>query len=359
MPVSKHARTNSDSWAVMPPSVQDGLTEMSTVATGPTPRETHDVQISFLPSEADASTWQAVGEGNISGEAAELMQDDKKECASQTSDDSWVEVTAAELESSPSSPLFAEGSAAVAVAATTGGAAHASSTHSLLKVDGEVHDAFAGAEPSSTPPPISAEEKEEAVLQGDSAVTLRSIEDETRASLLSATQGPPPIPPTFPAQPKMDLPECFSRVTLTKAYEPAAAVDDSEEETIDLEYLPPSVSFQSMDNWSLPNRATAVAPSRTRAPVMQPQPTGETAVLRRRVVAEDWMRTLRGPSELAPQERVEVFQALFGFSGDAQISAEQFKEMMVPYERHCDCLGASYDFHHQGCRFYGRSQLTS
>ncbi|KAG5498171.1 hypothetical protein JIQ42_02975 [Leishmania sp. Namibia] len=79
---------------------------------------------------------------------------------------------------------------------------------------------------------------------------------------------------------------------------------------------------------------------------------GVTEVLRRRLIQEDLLRTERGPSGLPPEERAAVLQALFGDFGNVPISAEKFREVMVPYQRHCECLGASYGFHHQGCRFF-------
>ncbi|KAG5474255.1 hypothetical protein LSCM1_03034 [Leishmania martiniquensis] len=79
---------------------------------------------------------------------------------------------------------------------------------------------------------------------------------------------------------------------------------------------------------------------------------GVTETLRRRVVQEDLLRTERGPSELSPEERATVLQALFGDLGNVPISAEKFREVMVPYRRQCECLGASYGFHHQGCRYF-------
>ncbi|KAG5474922.1 hypothetical protein CUR178_04372 [Leishmania enriettii] len=79
---------------------------------------------------------------------------------------------------------------------------------------------------------------------------------------------------------------------------------------------------------------------------------GVTEVLRRRVIQEDLLRTEQGPSELPPEERAAVLQALFGDFGNVPISAAKFREVMVPYQRHCECLGASYGFHHQGCRFF-------
>ncbi|KAG5500348.1 hypothetical protein JKF63_03440 [Porcisia hertigi] len=79
---------------------------------------------------------------------------------------------------------------------------------------------------------------------------------------------------------------------------------------------------------------------------------GVTEVLRRRVIQEDFFRTERGPSELSTEERQAILRALLGDLGDAPISAEKFRELMVPYQRQCECLGGSYGFHHQRCQLF-------
>ncbi|GET89940.1 hypothetical protein, unknown function [Leishmania tarentolae] len=74
-----------------------------------------------------------------------------------------------------------------------------------------------------------------------------------------------------------------------------------------------------------------------------------TEVLRRRVIHEDFMRAELESSNVSPEERVAIFHALFGDAADTPISEEKFREIMAPYKRHCECLGASYGFHHQSC----------
>lgn len=96
------------------------------------------------------------------------------------------------------------------------------------------------------------------------------------------------------------------------------------------------------DDEVAPRRATAV----------RPLPTGATEVLRRRVVEEDLLSSERSPSDLTEEERRQVIEALFGDFGAGPISAEKFREVMVPYRRHCDCLGASYGFHNRSCQFH-------
>ncbi|CAG9577060.1 hypothetical protein LMJF_28_0230 [Leishmania major strain Friedlin] len=99
-----------------------------------------------------------------------------------------------------------------------------------------------------------------------------------------------------------------------------------------------------------PDSMISVSESRVaanRAPMVD-----STEALRRRVIQEDFMRTERGSPDVPPEERVAIVEALFGNFGNEPISAETFCEVMVPYKRHCECLGASYGFHHQGCRFF-------
>ncbi|KPA85549.1 hypothetical protein ABB37_01819 [Leptomonas pyrrhocoris] len=394
MPASKLTRSNSDSWSMMPTTAQEGLTEASTVAAVPTPCETHDTSTSLLPTQAVVSPREAAEVDNDSEDTAEVMRDEEGKQSSLASDDSWVEMTQAELESLSDDPLATEERANAEAAAATEEAATAEpATHALLHTESATRHAHASAEPSATQLQMAAAKNEE-----DSATELRAVEGEATHPAPRTTEEPQSAPPASPKEREVDLAEFLARLTLTKAYgataaaqeedkvtgqeaaaqviasfdaaEPtddftvlAAEEDQEMEETIDLENVPSSVPSARRGNKRLPinadGAAAAAAPSSTRAQVTPP-PTGATEVLRRRMVATEWMRTLRGPSsELTPEERVEAFQALFGDPGDAPISAERFKEMMVPYERHCDCLGASYGFHHQACRFYEGSQLTS
>lgn len=382
MSASKLARSGSDSWSMMPSTTQNGFTDTTTAAAGPTPCEAHGT-----PTHTDMTIRAAAAPATVTAPDAS-DEGEETDGASQVTDDSWVEVTATELESPSTLPLAAE---AEAVCTDSHARLAAQQEEGQQQQQQQQEQALSSEEPSVTElnvaTTVDAAHEEGAKEAQDSATVLRPV-DRDEATLSSSTPPsavePSQAPPAAAAPPKMDLAEFLAGLTLTKAFEAAteptpvteheaaarvlASFDVAEpaddftsltaegremEETVDIDFVPSSVSANCHNSREIHNSS-----SHGLITVSAP-PTGCTEVLRRRVVEEDWMRTFRGPSELPPQERVEVFQALFGDTGNTPISAERFKEMMVPYERHCDCLGASYGFHHQGCRFYPGSELTS
>jgi hypothetical protein len=385
MSTSKLAHSGSDSWSMMPSAMHEGLTEMATAATaaaGPTPCDVGDIHTqTALPMKETAA---AVVQSGVLDEAPADVTCDADDtadgAASQATDDSWVELTAAELEPPSSNPLAAAAAAEEETAGKTPAEEREEDGPSLLNTEAIEQHAHDGDEFSATQLQVTemAKQNDEATPLG-CAVALPAAANEADVPATAA-------PVSSAAQPKIDLAEFLAGLTLTRAHDATtaasatdsaltvreaaaqalasfdaveatddftslAADDEEMEETVDLQLLPSSMPAQRKGN----NSSNVGERGASR----MPPPTGCTEVLRRRMVAEDWMRTLHGPSELTPQERVEVFQALFGDTGNDPISAERFKEMMVPFERHCDCLGASYGFHHQGCRFYQGSGLTS
>ncbi|CAJ1990164.1 hypothetical protein conserved [Leishmania donovani] len=337
MSAPHHCLSDSSSWSVMAPDGPDTMTEARVLATpqgkaadghlGCATPQVRGRDETLLTEDVSATVLH--GETNVT---ASLEEEDDGERLSQSSAESWVELNMAE-QGKPSetecAPADVSASTPVANVAPPGvpflGASEdAVGEHSLGVLETQ--------EEAAPSPPAPQE---------PSYTQLRATEEVEVSALIPLLMGD----------------EAAARVS-----EIEAAIKEAEPEQLssywsegacnsdDLASMYYDETQRSQTVNVDPDSVISVSESRVAA---NPAPmVDSTEVLRRRVIQEDFMRTERGSSDVPPEERVAVFQALFGDFGNAPISAEKFREIMVPYKRHCECLGASYGFHHQGCRFF-------
>ncbi|CAM39554.1 hypothetical protein, unknown function [Leishmania braziliensis MHOM/BR/75/M2904] len=330
-----HCRSDSSSWSVLALSGQDIATEAigPTVARSETANRYAGCETPPLGNHNEVSFTKG---GMVTGPHEEaiatscLEKDYDDEHLLQSSAESWVELNPAELGASPETqhPLtdMSASTRMVVVAQPcallSSALEDAEENRSLeeLETQDEVAPCLpAPQEPSYTLPSVNEE-------VGVSALT-RLLIGETKASTEVTEQKPRSSFSSRAADMSDDL----------------ASVDDDGTQVRQTVCVDPD-SETSISELKV---------SANSSPMV-----GITEVLHRRVIQEDLLRTERGPSELPLEERMAVIHALFGDFGDAPISAEKFREVMVPYQRHCECLGASYGFHHQSCRFFAEFPVS-
>lgn len=343
MSAPHHCPSDSSSWSVMAPDVPDTMTEVSVLAT-PQGRAADghlDCATPQVRSRGETLLTEDVTSTELHGETsvtACLEENDDGERLSQSSAESWVELNMAEegklseTEYTPADVCAFTPVADVAqpVIPFLGASEDAEDEHLLSLLE---------AQEEAAPSPPAPQEP--------SPTQVRATEEVEVSALIPLQMGD----------------EATARVSdieaVVEAAEPEQLSSYWSEGACNSDDLA-SMYYDEMQRSQTvnvdPDSVISVSESRVAA---NPAPmVDSTEVLRRRVIQEDFMRTERGPSDVPPEERVAVFQALFGDFGNSPISAEKFREVMVPYKRDCECLGASYGFHHQGCRFFADFPLS-
>ncbi|KAK7197438.1 hypothetical protein NESM_000692400 [Novymonas esmeraldas] len=330
MSSARYCRSDSSSWSAMARGAVDAATD--TAALTDTHVEAAGVSADAMATE-DRCHAEASALLSAAGTSEFLVRGGDDDLQSNSSADSWVEV----LLESPraSSPTQHEPTV----------------------------DEAAGAQTSAllATAPAEAEEEAPSVTDDDAAVPHSATRDASSATPAAAEEvdvsqlihflmgTSPAAVAQDPADaaavevPATPRPTDFTVAETSSDGDDLISVADDPMERRETVNVDPESDTSASARWC----ATHAAP-----------PVGVTAVLRRRVVEEDLMRTERGQSDLTADERLAVLRALFGDVGNAPISAERFREVMVPYQRHCDCLGASYGFHNRSCRFYAEFPVS-